>query len=85
MHDVQHPADIPAVNTLQIGNDGQIFPRGQVQVAGGRFDQAAGLPQQRNTAFLVHGLSQQRHAAAGGMHKPQQHLHCGGFSRPVGA
>ena len=85
VHDLQHPADVLPVYVFQVSHDGKVFPGGQVQVTGGGFDQAAGLPQQGNAVCFVQGAPQQFHTAAGGVYKPQQHLHGGGFARTVGA
>ena len=85
VHDLQHPGDVLPVHVFQVSHDGKVFPGGQVQVTGGGFDQAAGLPQQGNAVCFVQGVPQQFHTAAGGVYKPQQHLHGGGFARTVGA
>ena len=83
--DLQHPVNVLVGNAFQVGHDGQIFPGRQMQIAGGGFDQASGLPQQGDAVCFVHGMAQQFHAAAGGVHQPQQHLHAGGFARTVRA
>ena len=83
--DLQHPVNVLVGNAFQVGHDGQIFPGRQMQIAGGGFDQASGLPQQGDAVCYVHGMAQQLHAAAGGVHQPQQHLHAGGFARTVRA
>ena len=53
MNDLQHPADVLPVHVFQVSHDGKVFPGGQVQVTGGGFDQAAGLPQQGNAVGFV--------------------------------
>ena len=34
VYDVQHPVDVPTLHLLQVGHDGQILPRRQVEIAG---------------------------------------------------
>ena len=81
--DIQYPANVPVIHTLQIRNDFQVFPGGQVQVAGGRLNEAAGLPQQGDAILFVHGLPQQLHLPAGLVDQSQEHFHAGGLPCPI--
>ena len=54
-----------------------------MQIPGGGLNQAAGLAQQRQAAFLGQLLPEQAHPARRGVDEPQQHLHGGGFARAV--
>ena len=85
VHDLQHAVHILAGHPFQVGHDLQVFLPRQVQIAGGRLDQAAGLAQQGKAVALRHLLPQQEYLPLGGMDQPQQHFHSGAFSGAVGA